>query len=584
MSASTIVKAKSVFTTAEQLCAELVANNTVLSLEEFTEALRLRCYPTTDVSFMSEFLELAHDRYAGQFIVPHMMLTVYGISASKTEIASIAVERRAKSANLVEGVDYIEIKGSNEGKTNDQLIKEANVIAKSEEKFESRINSRFKPTKAGRSKNLFVFTPDAFFELLMNANTLKTQKVNPKVYRTYFIFLQKIHLYFSEYQNAIREKELAEAKKTISEQKSEFDSMMKRFDEQCAKADAEREQAAIERERAAKRYVNMMNSFEDAASERDVLQESLDRANEEITEANTKLVELKDTVVETNSYAKEFARRSAILSPNEKRRPFISIVYGLVHDECTHENKIRFIIKRSQYGFMIDNVADLLVGRYKPTRTHCDVQIKWKLALSPMYFPDPTNLVEAVKNMFKDKCKAVARQVNKRNNEKRIKLQNHVTAFWMRFEKATDEGRKAEFLAQYNLYKNELDTFREAHPRMYYTDVPVKFGQTVIDFKSNPYFKVEDIVNDFTTMINKTHGCVYMGSHDETLRDLARENADDFLDHVQGIEDDSLEAIKKSIVKLDEAILRSTELLSAQCVESVLSEEEIEMFQASMRE
>ncbi len=58
------------------------------------------------------------------------------------------------------------------------------VVTRVEERFISTINSQNKFETRRRPKNLYVFTPDAFFELLTNANALKTQKVIPKVYHS----------------------------------------------------------------------------------------------------------------------------------------------------------------------------------------------------------------------------------------------------------------------------------------------------------------------------------------------------------------------------------------------------------------
>jgi hypothetical protein len=168
--------------TPSEYVEHLVSNLIKQSLIDFFDELHTRYYPNYDIKFKKFFMKIIEKD--GEFCVKHIKLVKYGVLSSGE---SSVVRRKLERHNMIEGKDFrIEtcIEKHNTKKNENRLL-DARV---------EQTNNYAKP------KKIYYLTPDSFKKCLMNTQKHPSQTVNPEIYSDYFLLLEKVHKYFSDYE------------------------------------------------------------------------------------------------------------------------------------------------------------------------------------------------------------------------------------------------------------------------------------------------------------------------------------------------------------------------------------------------
>ena len=166
----------------------LVNNNeTKMSLLDFFKNIHEKFFPDQDISFMEYFLELT--RHRRKFVVHHEKLVEYGVMTSER---SSAVKTKLDVLRLVEDVDF-------------SLLQD--VL--------QQVPSGIKHTK------VYMLTPEAFKKCLMRAQRRPGQTVDPVIYSDYYLLLETVFKFYSDYENKLLVKQL-EQKDHQLEQKNQI--------------------------------------------------------------------------------------------------------------------------------------------------------------------------------------------------------------------------------------------------------------------------------------------------------------------------------------------------------------------------
>jgi len=91
------------FSTIIEYIDYAVETNNRIELRLFAEELHKKFYPTTDISFMNDFLNMADQKNEGKFIIPHQKLIDYGIA---TSTKSSHIKDRLINLGLNKNEDY----------------------------------------------------------------------------------------------------------------------------------------------------------------------------------------------------------------------------------------------------------------------------------------------------------------------------------------------------------------------------------------------------------------------------------------------------------------------------------------------
>ncbi|KAG3070171.1 hypothetical protein C6341_g18347 [Phytophthora cactorum] len=163
-------------TTIKAYIAELVSAFRKIELMDFLHELHTRIDSEQDLSFMEYFMELCSEENEDQFIVHHEKLIEFGVATSSQ---SNHVKRRISDLGMTEGEDYRQI-----------------------EVFPSTGGN---PSKGGRPKKDYFLTPRAFKLCLMRAKKEKDQAIDVQRYAEYFLFIEKVIYYYSQYESSYKE-------------------------------------------------------------------------------------------------------------------------------------------------------------------------------------------------------------------------------------------------------------------------------------------------------------------------------------------------------------------------------------------
>ncbi len=155
-----------------------------MNLNEFFHDIHALFYPDKDISFMNYFLELCDQ--SDKFYVHHDKLFEYGIITTNQ---SIHVERLLiKQLNLTEGEDFILLTINGEQDDNKH---------------------------GGNNKKTYMLTPETFKIALISSR-------NEKKYRVYYLLLETIYKYYSDYQSMFDANQLNKQAEELKENKKQL--------------------------------------------------------------------------------------------------------------------------------------------------------------------------------------------------------------------------------------------------------------------------------------------------------------------------------------------------------------------------
>ncbi|KAG2759381.1 hypothetical protein PC129_g14821 [Phytophthora cactorum] len=191
-------------TTIKAYIAELVSAFRKIELMDFLHELHTRIDSEQDLSFMEYFMELCSEENEDQFIVHHEKLIEFGVATSSQ---SNHVKRRISDLGMTEGEDYRQI-----------------------EVFPSTGGN---PSKGGRPKKDYFLTPRAFKLCLMRAKKEKDQAIDVQRYAEYFLFIEKVIYYYSQYESSYKEALLRNKDGVIDSLRDEIREQSKKHSEEA---------------------------------------------------------------------------------------------------------------------------------------------------------------------------------------------------------------------------------------------------------------------------------------------------------------------------------------------------------------
>lgn len=266
---------------------------------------------------------------------------------------------------------------------------------------------------------------------------------------------------------------------------------------------------------------------------------------------------------------------------------------------------IRMFVRLGMYSTLKNTLIKLMTGDYVPNKNLIS-RSKHQLAISPVCCPDQRNWIHQAQVDYKT---MIAERVSVDKKTRKNRLANLVAQIKrisddlditpanckksnigvithliarergflnssndstgrMRHQQKIDslEKKLIEFTDKLKSLELERDELK-ANP----IEVPVKFGKMYIDFRSNKYITMREIIQIIDNLIIKTHGSVYLTSMHESLIQIADQNKSDFINEFY--DNDRVEALRLKHA-VDESFAESTERLVRSMAEFVLDDED----------
>jgi hypothetical protein len=366
-----------------------IANVEMAPMKEFMMRYH-ECFESDlDLDFMDYFLELSKRENRNQFVVHHEKLFEYGITIDKE---SRRVKERIDSLGLGNDIDY-------------RLTKVREPVA-----------------QGGYStKNVYHFTPRAFKKILLSARPHARHEINVDRYREYYLFLEEVIGYYSEYQimykdhrNAMlstENKSLTTENKTLSEQIVEQANIQRK---ELAERDALHQKQLAEtlrvmQESADRQRAEILGETKHARNEAKLAKEEVVKAREDISD-------LHETIIDHHEIAMKTAQHTSVDVKPAQRQYFAMTAYSRVGDNT---GKLFFKNWRRQAVSM----ASVLVNALSESSTDKDGNqyTAHSLIIPPIYFAGAVNLGNAGKYNLDKFVKSKISELN-RSRERGDKL------------------------------------------------------------------------------------------------------------------------------------------------------------------
>ena len=170
----------------------LVNNNeTKMSLLDFFKNIHEKFFPDQDISFMEYFLELT--RYRRKFVVHHEKLIEYGIVTSKQ---SNHIKEKLDILKLVEGVHY-------------SLLPD--------------VREQWEGARGTKHTKVYMLTPESFKKCLLRSQRRPGQTVDPVIYSDYYLLLETVFEFYSDYENKLLVKQLEQQAQIIIQKEAQIE-------------------------------------------------------------------------------------------------------------------------------------------------------------------------------------------------------------------------------------------------------------------------------------------------------------------------------------------------------------------------
>lgn len=405
-----------------------------------------------------------------------------------------------ESVNLTEGVDYMLITPSNEGKPKERKEFETQVLDNVCTKFNGFIN---KAIKAGTKPNIYVFTPEAFFDLIISAKNLKKQRVNPRVYRNYFKFLQKVYFYYSEYQKALEKKKLIGAKLGKAIVSHRCGSLE---EEVYALREEQRQRDEAQRQRDEAQYQRMEQ----------VLDRTMD-IQEELHDTKNTLESTKSTLTVVANHLTEKSLLST-KNPQDKK-----LVHHVLVMTKVNGNKHVFRIVSGQSKHVDNEKERLLAAGYTVVsdKFYQANGVDFRNNVQRYVQECIDERMEEINSVIKSRREDLKMEIDASNNElaiavkkfnKRLDLRvagytaTHMHGLtFQNLDVFTNSGKR---FGRYRDYSKERRYFSEEVKGVEYVlaKAPIVVGRIAIKWIPNEFISLEDIV-DMIHQVNKYTQC-----------------------------------------------------------------------------
>jgi hypothetical protein len=358
-----------------------IANVEMAPMKEFMMRYH-ECFESDlDLDFMDYFLELSKRENRNQFVVHHEKLFEYGITIDDQSDSS---KKRIIALGLVRDVDFSET---------------------------------FLKSQGGRPSKVYHFTPRAFKKILLSARPHARHEINVDRYREYYLFLEEVIGYYSEYQimykdhrNAMlstENKSLTTENKTLSEQIAE---QTRKLEEQSTLHQKQlAETLRVMQESADRQRAEILGETKHARNEAKLAKEEVVKAREDISD-------LHETIIDHHEIAMKTAQHTSVDVKPAQRQYFAMTAYSRVGDNT---GKLFFKNWRRQAVSM----TSVLVNALSESSTDKDGNqyTAHSLIIPPIYFAGAVNLGNAGKYNLDKFVKSKISELN-RSRERGDKL------------------------------------------------------------------------------------------------------------------------------------------------------------------
>jgi hypothetical protein len=361
-----------------------IANAEMTPMKEFMMQYH-ECFESDlDLDFMDYFLELSKRENRNQFVVHHEKLFEYGITIDNE---SSNVRKRINALQLVKDIDY-------------------------------RLGKVSEPVAQGgySTKNVYHFTPRAFKKILLSARPHARHEINVDRYREYYLFLEEVVGYYSEYQIMYKDHRNAilsiENKSLTTENKSlNTDNKSLTTENKSLTTDNKslRDLILEMQESADRQRAEILGETKHARNEAKLAKEEVVKAREDISD-------LHETIIDHHEMAMKTAQHTSVDVKPAQRQYFAMTAYSRVGDNT---GKLFFKNWRRQAVSM----ASVLVNALSESSTDKDGNqyTAHSLIIPPIYFAGAVNLGNAGKYNLDKFVKSKISELN-RSRERGDKL------------------------------------------------------------------------------------------------------------------------------------------------------------------
>lgn len=318
--------------------------------------------------------------------------------------------------------------------------------------------------------------------------------------------------------------------------------------------------------------------------------DKVDTQTEMISEQTQKIDHQTDIITEVNGTVLSLSRRVPVQARDSNRDPCLGMTYFL-YDDKTNGPTIRIIPMIGQRKRLFSTMTKLIVGDYDPNR-RLIIRTKHQMAFAPIYAPDQRNWVDLAKGRYealmhsrikvaKDARTKTMRSATGRMKTIRTKIQNCefnllreqslITAHLSTNDLAKRNATIAELETNLQTLLQSLADTKAIHTQAKDSqiNVPINFKLSCIDFKSNDYMSLNELIGIFYDLIVETHGCVFLKSMNEELQQLATQHRSEFINELGSAH---MEAKQELISTVEATYLQMSERLMQTIETSVLSD------------
>ncbi len=552
---------KQVVEIADDYIKSILSEDTI-DLIPFAIRLRDRFVPEVSIDLFKYLLEISKFENKHKFLVPHTKIAEFGF----VEYGLFRnLKERIKKLDLVEGTDY---------QVNQTGIRMSD-------------SGRAYPIKE------IMFTPRAFHIYLSRArysDIVDRLMYSPSDYANVMEFTVSIIYYYSQYQKMKREQDLTVAMQQmetrLSAQISSMSTQLSSVNTELSSVKQLNENISTElssvkqlNEKIATDLTTANTELSSVKQINEKISSDLASAKSTIEEANGEISRMSSVQQEMNRNLFDYASRAAVVPVSTKCTPCISIVYMASYDPDLGF-LLKFLILRSQHQNNVRSLKELMSGTHVPNSNRPEGSI-YKMAMIPIYAPDPTNLIKTVNDEVetlinerieaankKTKSKLASLKIKKKTLEKKLKLNqkklDKMTATVSPNENQISECKIAIEKQEEDMAVIESSIKTTESEIIHRNSLGVTFWANKFEYRYNKIIKPSEIVSAYLNKVGESQDGRYSSSDISEIETYTKENNKRFLDQYRCADPKKLECMTR-VMNLCYA--NSIELASTKLIE-----------------
>ena len=420
------------FATIRDYVNHQVANSTDISLNDFANDLNKHFNDNQDLTFKEELFELAKEENKGNFMISHKKLNDCGVATSDR---SNDLVKRLKSLGLSEGKDFI-----------------------------LRLESQNSKSR-GQPEKVYMLTPRAFKLALLRAQKRKDQPIDPLQYALYYLFLEEVVLYYSIYQNMLKDMKnamLTEEKGKLTEEKGSLEDTLSKL---MSKVD------------------KIVDSNERLEEEAKNAKFNLDKVSKSL---NSKL----DTVV-------TMLQEKSVVSTMNPNNPKLHHNFVCMGYKFTDEDQ--------QQGRKLSFIAGQEVNVRKAMRKKFDDEgHDWTVQVGMHYNANPIDLRNNIQSRISKYLKEVIAYVNLKRStntdRQNARLKKEIKAY-----NKLNPDKKRSFTKE-----------KKSYVKLERRDIPISCNRTSASYIDNDYVSYDDLIEVIRGVNTETQKSPYQSETSDT--------------------------------------------------------------------